>query len=80
MSNSTPDSITEQIGAYSVTTSKSQIAREAIQAALAGTSINDACRYPFGGPRAEHFKLVYHLCRPLARDAANSAAQKRGQP
>jgi hypothetical protein len=70
--------ITDQIGAYSVTTSKAQIAREATDAAIAGISINDACPYPFGSQRAAYFKMWYRLCRPLAADVAQGTAGKGG--
>lgn len=56
--------ITEHLGYYRVTTTKAQIASEATAAALAGQSINDACRYPFGTACADHFKAVYLLTLP----------------
>lgn len=56
--------ITEHLGHYRVTTTKTQIASEATAAAQAGVSINDACRYPFGTRCAEHFKAVYLLALP----------------
>lgn len=58
--------ITEHLGYYKVTTTKTQISSEATAAALAGVSINDACRYPWGTQCAEHFKAVYLLALPAA--------------
>ena len=56
--------ITEHLGYYKVTTTKTQISSEATAAARAGVSINDACRYPFGSQCADHFKAVYLLALP----------------
>lgn len=53
--------ITERIGYYRVSTTKTAISAEARAAALAGTHIDDACRYPFGTQCAKHFIAVYLL-------------------
>ena len=50
-------------------TPKDTIEREAREAAQRGDSINDACRYPFGSPQADHFKAVYLLSLPVKKDA-----------
>ncbi len=53
--------ITERIGHYRVSTTKTAIHAEACAAALAGTPIDDACRYPFGTQSATHFVAIYLL-------------------
>lgn len=72
------ETITDTLGAITVTTKKSTIAREARDAAIAGISINDSCPYPFGSQRAAYFKMWYRLCRPLASDVAQGTAGKGG--
>ena len=46
------------------TESKSIVEQEAADAARAGVSINDSCRYPFCSEAGVHFKAVYLQALP----------------
>ena len=75
-----PDHISIHIpgapGAANMIAAKSTIERQATEAAAKGLSINDSCPYPFGSPAADHFKAVYLLTLPLAREVASQGATK----
>lgn len=44
--------------------SKATVEREALEAAQAGHTLNDACPYPFTSRLGMHFVAVYLLAKP----------------
>lgn len=49
------------------TVPKATVEHEATEAARAGLSLEDACRYPFASEAGMHFKAVYLLALPKSQ-------------
>lgn len=54
--------------------SKQTIERQALAAARAGQSLDDACPYPFASDAGVHFKAVYLLAVPQGAEQEGGPA------